>query len=169
MTDTNKDFLAFTGEGTPQLSGGLKVITVLTIIWSVILAGLGVLGYVNAKKNYEELKKLMSSGDLEKAPAWAKRFMNEESLEFSRKMLENKMPILIISLAGAALCLYGALEMRKLRKQGYILWLAGELLPIIGMFFLVGGGYFSGFNAIGLVFPLIFIILYTVYRKDLVY
>ena len=39
-------------------------------------------------------------------------------LEVTRKMYENRIPIMVISLVGAALCLYGALEMRKLEKAG---------------------------------------------------
>jgi hypothetical protein len=87
----------------------------------------------------------------------------------SRKAMENRMPLLIVGLLGSALCLYGALEMRKLKKQGYLLWLIGEIIPLIGTMLFLGAASLSGFGLIGIVFPIIFIILYTVYRKELIY
>ena len=86
-----------------------------------------------------------------------------------RKTMENKIPILLLNLVGVALCAYGAIEMRKLKKQGFILWLAGEVVPIITSFLFVGVGVFKGFSAIILLFPITFIILYSVQRKNLVY
>jgi hypothetical protein len=67
------------------------------------------------------------------------------------------------------LCLYGAMEMRKLKKQGFIFWLVGELLPIATTIFFIGAAAFNGFGLLNLLFPVIFIILYFIYRKDLVY
>ena len=52
---------------------------------------------------------------------------------------------------------------------GFILWLVGEILPIISGLLFIGTGMFSGFALIGTLFPIIFIILYVVQRKYLVY
>ena len=111
----------------------------------------------------------MDNPDMANAPGWVKNMMSPEMLEVTRKMYENRIPIMVISLVGAALCLYGALEMRKLKKQGYLIWLVGEVLPIVALLIFVGTAALSGFGLIGLIFPVIFIILYTVFRKDLVY
>ena len=76
---------------------------------------------------------------------------------------------MLLTLVGAALCLWGALEMRKLKKQGFILWVAGEFLPVIGVLIIIGAGIFAGFALIALIFPIVFLILYGVQRKNLVY
>lgn len=167
--NTKNDVLDFAGEGKPKLSTGLNVITILTIIGSILGLISSLYSFINAKKSYETLKETLDSGKLENAPGWAKGMMTPEMLEVTKKMFENRMPIMIIGLLGSALCLYGAIEMRKLKKQGYMLWLIGEIVPIIGMVFFVGMGAFSGFSLIGLIFPAIFVILYTVYKKELIY
>jgi hypothetical protein len=79
------------------------------------------------------------------------------------------MPILLLNLVGAALCIYGAMEMRKLKKQGFLLWVTGEFLPIISGIVFIGMGMFKGFGIIGMVFPILFLILYAVQRKNLVH
>ncbi|HCY88867.1 MAG TPA: hypothetical protein DHV17_01265 [Chitinophagaceae bacterium] len=169
MADFNKDVLGFAGEGKPKLSGGLKVLTILTIIGSILSLLSAGYTYSTAQKNYEELKKAMADPALADAPGWIKGMMNERMLEVTKKMAENKMPIMIITILGAALCLYGAMEMRKLKKQGYIIWLVGEVLPLIAVLMFAGAAAFSGLGLLSIVFPVIFIILYTVYKKDLVY
>ena len=148
-------------------SSGLNVITILSIIGSAFGLLQSVWSFFSAQKTYDDLKKMMDSGDLENAPGFVKSMVNKNMLDMTEKMLENKVPILVLSLLGAALCLYGAIEMRKLKSQGYILWLIGELLPIGTLLIFVGAGAFSGFSLIGYLFPLVFIVLYTVYRKEL--
>jgi hypothetical protein len=85
------------------------------------------------------------------------------------KSLDNKVPLLVIGLIGIALCVYGAIEMRKLKKQGFIIWLLGEIIPYIGTAIFIGGVFFQTFLVYFLAFPLIFIILYFFQRKNLVY
>jgi len=95
--------------------------------------------------------------------------MGPDMLELSRKSMENKIPIMLLTIVGVSLCLYGALEMRKLKKQGFILWLVGELLPVVGGILFIGAGMFKGFALIGIAFPVIFIILYLMQKKHLIY
>ena len=149
-------------------STGLNVITILSIIGSILGLLQSAFSFFNAQKSYDDLKKLMESGGLENAPGFVKNMVNKDTLIIAEKMLENKVPILVLSILGAALCLYGAIEMRKLKAQGYTMWLIGELLPIATMMIFIGAGAFSGFSLIGYLFPLVFIVLYTVYRKELV-
>jgi hypothetical protein len=85
----------------------------------------------------------------------------------AKSMMENKLPIMLLTLLGSALCLYGAIEMRKLKKHGYTVWMAGELLPLLAMIPLVGVGAYGGFGAIALVFPVAMIIMYTICKKEL--
>lgn len=166
MNQDTKDVLGNEGEA-PKLSSGLNVLTILTFIGCA-------LGLYNAVSSYlggeESLKKLdEAQGKLADAPAWAKKLAGPEVREMVEKSLDNKVPILIISLVGIALCIYGALEMRKLKKQGYILWLIGEVLPIVATIFFVGSVFFQTVYAFILIFPAIFILLYTLQRKNLRY
>lgn len=156
----------FSGEAN-QLPSGLKTLTLLTLIGSVMQILQGIWGYFGAQKNYDELLKAQSQ--LQDAPDVVKKMMGPEMLELAQKSLQYKLPIMLMAVAGGALCLYGALQMRKLKKDGYTIWLAGELLPVIGGFLLLGGSAMSGWIAtLSLIFPMIFIILYTLQRKHLV-
>ena len=110
----------------------------------------------------------MDSGKLDEAPKWAKGMMTPEMLEMTKKVYENKVPILVLSLVALALCLYGALEMRKLKKQGYTFWLIGEILPFATTIIFMGVAAFSGFGLLMALIPIVFIILYTVNRKYLI-
>ena len=159
----------FTGE-SQKLPTGLNVLTILTIIGTILFSFIGaVWGYISAESSYKRTKDLLESGKADSAPSWAKGFMTPEMLEMQHKMLVNRLPIMILTIVAGALCLYGALEMRKRKKQGYLLWLIGELLPIIATFLFIGGMAFKGFGLVGAFVPLLFIILYTVNKKDLIY
>jgi tryptophan-rich sensory protein len=80
------------------------------------------------------------------------------------------MMIMILALVGIALCFYGAMQMRNLKKQGYLIYVVGEILPIISFAIFVGfGGLFGGIAMIfSTLIAAVFIILYTLQRKHLV-
>lgn len=160
----------FTAEDKSKLPTGLNVLTILTIIGTILFSFIGgVWGFLSAEKTYKNTKDLLDSGKLDEAPAWARGMMTPEMLEMQHKMLENKFPILIITLVAGALCLYGALEMRKRKKQGYILWLVGEILPMLATVIFIGTNAMKGFGLIGVLIPVVFIILYTINKKELIY
>lgn len=83
---------------------------------------------------------------------------------------DNLMPLLVVGVIAVILCFIGALWMRKLKKDGYWLYVAGELLPIISGFALLGTAQFTGVMSyiISLGVPVLFIIMYTLQRKYLV-
>ena len=85
-------------------------------------------------------------------------------------MQANMIPLMVISFLGIALCLVGALWMRKLKKDGFWIYAGGELLPVIGNFILLGTAqYTSAFSVIMAVgLPLLFVILYSRQLKYLV-
>ena len=164
---TTSEVLDFAEGEQPKLSSGLNVLTILTFIGCALSLILSVYSFMTVEASYKKMQDMQEK--LADLPPLARKMMGPEALEMSRKSMENRTPILLITLVGVALCLYGAIEMRKLKKQGYILWLAGEVLPIIGGGIIMGIGMFSGFYLIAIVFPIIFIILYTVQRKYLIY
>ncbi|MBI3520974.1 MAG: hypothetical protein HY062_16665 [Bacteroidetes bacterium] len=84
------------------------------------------------------------------------------------KAVENAVPNLIIGLVCSLLCLYGALQMWKLKKVGFFVYCVGEITPAIAGFFLGGGGLIGGTGAvIGLLFAMVWIVLYAVNLKHM--
>ncbi len=161
-------FFSNSAEKATKPSKALDIITILSVIANILGIFSSVMNYFKAKTNYEELKSALEGGAIDKAPAFVRGFINDDSLKSAELMLENRIPIMITSIIGAVLCLYGAIEMRKLKMQGYTFWLIGEMLPIVSMAIFIGASAFSGFLLIGYLFPLLFIVLYTIYKKELV-
>jgi uncharacterized membrane protein len=86
------------------------------------------------------------------------------------KSYENRIPILILSVIGIVLCFVGAMQMRKRKKQGYLFYVIGELLPFLTLAFFIGFFAFSGVAFfVGALFAALFIFLYTMQRKHLIY
>jgi hypothetical protein len=144
----------------------LNVLTILTFIGS----GLGVLsaiyGYFTAASNYAKIQDVQSK--LDGASALVKSLTGPDMMELARKSLENRMPIMLLTIAGCLLCAYGAMGMRALRKTGFSFYLVGEVLPIITSYVFLGLGSFGGFSMVlALLFPIIFIILYATQLKHL--
>ena len=171
MSDLNlkNDVLDFAGDGKPTLPSGLNVLTILTIIGSILGLISSIWSYVSSKATFEKMRETVDSGNMDKMPGWMKGMVGPDALVMYQKMYENRLPLLLIGLVGSILCLYGAMEMRKLKKQGYILWLIGEIVPVFGMLLFIGTGALHGFGLIGLLFPIVFIILYTANRKYLIH
>ncbi len=149
----------------PKLPTGLNVLTILTFIACAWELYSNIKNFLGGAKALAELEKAQEK--MAEAPSWAKKFAGPEVMEMMQKSLDNKVPILIIGMIGTILCLYGALQMRKLKKEGYLLWLTGELLPIIGTVIFLPV-FFNTIFVYFLIFPLMFIILYTFQRKHLI-
>jgi len=169
MNDTNStsSVLNFAEGEKPTLPSGLNVLTILTFVGCAFGFISSIVSFLNAEKSYKTLVDMQDK--IAEAPAWMRGAAGPNGLEVAKKSMENKLPILLLSLVGVAICVYGALEMRKLKKQGFILWLAGEILPIISGLLFIGSAMFNLFGIIAMLFPAIFIILYAVQKKNLVY
>ncbi|MDH7462687.1 hypothetical protein QEG73_15425 [Chitinophagaceae bacterium 26-R-25] len=154
-------------EEPKKLPSTLNVLTILTFIWSGITILSSFYSFATAKSGYEKLEKMQGSPELENAPEFVKKMTGPEMLEVSRKSMENRVPILLVALIATGLCIYGAVQMRKLLKQGYYVWLIGEVLPIITTFIFIGAGAFSPFFLFFLIFPVVFIILYGTQLKHM--
>ncbi len=163
--DNNADMLTGEEYQKPKLPTGLNVLTILTFIGCAWELYSNTKNFLGGRKALEEMEKAQEK--LAEAPAWARKLAGPEVYEMLQKSLENKVPILIIAMIGTILCLYGALQMRKLKKEGYTLWLIGELLPIIGAIIFLPV-FFKTIFVYFLIFPLLFIVLYSFQRKHLV-
>ena len=163
---------AFTDETTGPEYGSLKTLTVLTFIGSAF----GVIGggwqFFQADKSVEALESVVNDpAKFDKIPDFLKKMYSPEAIEAARVAAANKIPIFILTLIGCVLCTYGAMQMRKLKQQGYYLWLIGEIFPVIGMILFLGKAAFAqGPVALGIGYGilLLFVILYTLQRKYLI-
>ena len=171
ITQTNETLLADDYENSP-LPTGLNVLTILTIIWCVISLGLSVFGFFSAKSSYDNKDQSIEMIKSAQTPKFVKSMMGDpENFEkMIVKSYENRLPILILAIVSVALCFVGALQMRKRKKQGYLLYVIGELLPFISLVFFVGFFVISGLPIIfSAAIALLFILLYTLQKKNLLY
>ena len=165
---SENDFLSTNDFTKDKLPSSLNVLTILTFIGSAIGFIGSVWSFFTAEKTYKSMQDTLSSGKLDEAPAWAKNMVSADTLPMYQKMAENKTPILLISLLSLALCIFGAIQMRKRKKQGFPVYVAGEVLPFVDTLVFVGTMAFKGFGLLSIIIPIIFIILYAVNRKHLV-
>ncbi len=82
----------------------------------------------------------------------------------------------IVNLLAALICLYGVIQMWKLKKIGFYFYLVGEILPIIvtiatigfaTMFSFAGGIFAIIAGGLGLVFAIAFIVMYALNLKHM--
>lgn len=165
--NSQADLLANERQEAPKLPTFLNVLTILTLIWCAFELYSAFSNFIGGKKALEEFDK--NAEKLAEAPAWAKKLAGPEVREMMEKSLDNRVPLLIMSLVAIALCAIGAIQMRKLKKQGYLLWLIGELLPYLAISLFIGGVFFKTIFVYLAVFPLLFVLLYTLQRKHLIY
>ena len=169
--DNTSDHSSFNESFKPKLPGGLHVLTILTIIGCVIQFLGSLWGFFNAKKQYEGIGKLSEQMNAENIPSWVKSLMGdpENMIKTITKSYENQIPIVLLSLAATALTFYAAMQMRKLKKQGFPLYVIGELLPFLTQFLFIGAFAFTGFVMYcAIAIALLFILLYFFQRKHLV-
>lgn len=163
-TDNTADNLNLNENMKTKLPTGLNVLTILTFIGCAWELYSNINNFAKGKKALEEMEKAQEQ--LAEAPAWARKMAGPEVMQMLQDSLNNRLPILIIGLVATSLCVYGAIQMRKLKKEGYYLWLVGELLPFINMIIFVPV-FFKTIYIYFSIFPLLFIILYTLQRKHL--
>lgn len=148
----------------PVLPTMLNVLTILTIIGCVLF----LLFSLATPSILKFSKKMMAES--EKKEMTPKQMAEIEEARKAIELSETHMiPMMALTIAGIILCFIGALMMRKLKKDGYWIYLAGQIIPIIGTLVIVGTAAFAtGGSFFFPVISVIFIILYTTQRKYLV-
>lgn len=146
------------GPKRPQF---LTVLCILTFIGSGLAFIGAIWGYFSIKASATLLENMGSAeGDT--------YGMMSGMQETMMKAVENAVPNMIIGLVFSLLCLYGALQMWKLKRMGFFVYCIGEITPAIAAFFLGGGGLIGGAGAIvGLLIAIIWIVLYAVNLKHM--
>ncbi len=146
----------------------LNVLTILTFIGcglayiSTIISFFSAANYEKQMADMEDMQDKLGDSEL------ASRMM-EGSVEMLQKTYDYRYIILLSGLLFTTLCLVGALQMRKLKKSGYTLYVIGELAPIIVTAALIGFSLTGGIMILlSSIFAVLFVILYTTQRKYLV-
>lgn len=148
-----------------KLPQSLNILTILTFIACAFGYIFGVFGYINADKSVSDIQAGMNNPNI---PSFFKPMMTPEALESARIMAANRLPLLILGLVATSLCLFGAIQMRQRKMNGYYLWLTGEILPYISALIFINTAYlYKGMALVGLIITAIFILLYTLQRKYL--
>ena len=176
MTDLNqninqaKDMLNLEDKDLKKLPQGLNVLTILTYIGCALGAISAIWNFISASTAYKAYEQLNKTMDGLKTDNSTVNSMLSGATEMVKKAYDNRMMIMIFALVGIALCFYGAMQMRNLKKQGYLIYVVGEILPIISFAVFIGfGSLFGGVAMIfSTLFAAVFIILYTLQRKHLV-
>ena len=165
--DNTTDVLQFDDSPKPKLPSGLNVLTILTFIGCAVFGLFTLLAPVIYKFSLSMMDKAASSGQDFTPKQQADMEKGRAAIELAT---QHMVPIMIMGLAGVTLCFVGALWMRKLKKDGYWLYVAGELAPLIASYFILGTSQYTSVwsvvFAVGI--PSIFVILYTTQRKYLV-
>ncbi|HTR30083.1 MAG TPA: hypothetical protein VMH27_12485 [Puia sp.] len=151
------------GEPGAKLPTTLNVLTWLTFIANGIGCVFAFLGFFGAQANYERTLKAQET--LDTAPDWAKKMAGPHPVETARAMLDNRLPIFIITLLACFLCFFGALQMRKLKKAGFSIYILGDVVGYVTGIF-IGFDTFASFGYIfAIIITLVFAILYATQLK----
>jgi hypothetical protein len=162
MATTNQPANAenWLGESTGKIPSMLNVLTILTYIGN----GLGVISsfytYFTAPSNYDKI--VQAQDKLDQVPGFLKSLMGPDPVGTARRSLDNRLAILLLSLVGCVLCFYGALQMRKLKKTGFSIYIIGDLVPYIALVLFIGTTMLTSFGGLfGIVITIVFVILYA--------
>jgi hypothetical protein len=153
-------------EEPKKLPSMLNVLTILTFIGN----GLGFItafySYFSAASNYDKV--VQAQDKMDQMPDFVKNMMGPDPVGNARRMLDNRLPIMLLTLVGCLLCFYGAWQMRKLKKTGFTIYIIGDVVPFISLGLFIGLSSLTGFSGIfGLIIIIVFIILYATQLKYL--
>jgi ABC-type spermidine/putrescine transport system permease subunit II len=164
--DTSKDLLSYNDEGKAIMPSGLNVLTILTFIGCSIFGLITLCLPVIYKFVLGFIEKAKSSGQEISAKDLEELAKNKAAIEIG---LQNVVPAMVISITGIVLCFLGALWMRKYKKDGYWIYITGELAPIIASAIIMGTTQYSSVWGVlaNIGIPVLFVVLYTLQRKYL--
>jgi hypothetical protein len=162
QTSNTESFL----EEPKKLPSLLNVLTILTFIGSGLGIISGFYSFFAASSNYD--KAIQAQDKLEQMPDWVKSMTGPNMVEAAHRQLENRLPIMLLTIVASALCLYGAIQMRNYKKNGFSIYIIGDLLSFVGMGLFIGFGYISTFALVfTIVITVLFIGLYATQLKYL--
>jgi hypothetical protein len=168
MSQTTTEHLDFaTEQNKKKLPTGLNVLTILTFIACGIFGLVTLFTPAILKFSLSMMEKAASSGAELSTKQLADMEKSKAAIELSK---QHMIPMMIVGLVCITLCFVGALWMRKLKKDGYWIYVAGELAPILAGLVIMGIAQYTSIWSVlfGVGIPVVFVILYTLQRKHLV-
>jgi hypothetical protein len=145
-----------------KLPDMLNVLTILSFIGCGLAFVFGFTGFINAKSTYDKVIQMQDK--IDQMPGYLKGMMGPDPVGMAQKTLDNRLPIFLLTLVSASLCLYGAIQMRKLKKAGFGIYVVGEILPMVTTFIFLGTmSQFALYFSIFLI--ALFVILYATQLK----
>ncbi|HVS97652.1 MAG TPA: hypothetical protein VHE54_14260 [Puia sp.] len=167
MADMNRSAEQENWLGEPRkLPDMLNVLTILTFIGCGIGLIASIIYFFNAQSLYDSA--VAAQDRMDRAPDWVKNLQGPDPIGTARRTLDNKLPILLLGLVATGLCLYGAILMRKWKKNGFTIYTIGELLPLLTGYLFIGASTLTGFRGVmAFFFTGLFIILYATQLKHL--
>lgn len=156
-----KDYLQPHSYDNSTFPQGLNVLSILTYIGSGVQILSSVFNYFLVAYSVKQLETMK---DMEKEPVMkGMSSLLKWSSDATLKQYEHRLVLLIVSVVCAVLCIYGALQMRKLKKQGFIIYSIAEFaFPVVTALLV---GFLSA--VFGLFIAVLFTILYATQRKHL--
>lgn len=144
--------------GMPQ---GLNVLTILSFIGNGVQIIGSIIGYFLIDYSVKQAKQMT---DMEKEPALkGMSGFFKLSADATIKQYEHRVLLLVVGLIASAICIYGVWQMRQYKKQGFVIYAAGEFaLPLVTVLLV---GWFSA--VFGLFIAVLFTLLFNYQRKYL--
>ncbi len=159
---TQTKLYAWQEEGK-KLPDMLNVLSILTFIGCGIGFLFSLYGFINARATYDNMVKMQDKMD--QMPGFVKNMMGPDPVGMSLKLLENRTPIFLLNLVAYFLCLYGAIQMRELKKIGYSVYVLGQLVPFVTTYIFIGSMPLGFSTMFAILLVLIFLILYATQLK----
>lgn len=153
-----------------KMTTTIKVMTILTFIgcaYSLITA----VTYLNPQLTLEmQLEPLQRMLEKAEENSGNEMMVNIylKSMDNVRILFENKYLYAISSLVGVGLCVFGAVEMRKMNRMGFYAYVSGQILPLLASLAITGWNIASGsMFIVSFLFFGIFILIYAFQLKHM--
>lgn len=150
------------------MTATINVLSILTFIGCGIAFISAIWSLYSSGKSMEQIALMQEQVDQMGETSETAANIMLQSIEMVKKQYDNRYLLLIVNLLATGLCLFGAIEMRKMRKNGFYLWLTGELLPILITVAIIGFNLMGGIVlGASLLFAGVFIVLYGLQVKHM--
>lgn len=153
-------------EEPSKLPQTIGVLSVLTFIGSGLVILFQLYYFAAAKRIYDTA--MAGQQQIDQAPGFVKTLQGPDPIGTIQRSYDNRIPISLLTIIAAVLCIVGAVQMRQLKKNGFYIYLVGELLPIVTTAIFIGMASMAGISFyFGVLIYAIFIILYATQLKYL--
>ena len=144
-------------EEKKELPSMLNVLTILTFIGAGIGGLLSIKNYFSICKTVD----MVANKEMPEVGGFLGKFISN-SLDLLTKQCESRLVILVSSLVTSLLCIFGAYMMRQKKKQGFMVYILGEILAPASFLSIMGVSTVSILtNLMSFIVALIMIVLYS--------